>query len=148
MKEPESAGNDLAFSKSFLGSLAALLCNVFDACGSAIMVMVKLMQRSEVANITERKLAGILDDVFTRRRLCDTAEACCGLAHAGRLHVFCIFVYDPAWRKSVWRPVSISAVHPNFIQNSSCPEILRKSVRRHEALVAASQRSLRVHGYR
>ena len=52
MKEEESARNDLAFSKSFLGSIAALLCNVFDARGGTIMVMVKLMQRSEVSRIT------------------------------------------------------------------------------------------------
>ena len=51
MKEEESARNDLAFLKSFLGSLAALLCNVFDARGGAIMVMVKLMQRSEISSI-------------------------------------------------------------------------------------------------
>ena len=50
MKEPESAGNDLAFSKSLLGSIAALLCDVFDAPGGAVMVMVKLMQRSEVSS--------------------------------------------------------------------------------------------------
>ena len=52
MKERESAGNDLAFSKSFLGSIAALLCNVLNARGGAVMVMVKLMQRSEVSSIT------------------------------------------------------------------------------------------------
>ena len=52
MKEPESAGNDLAFSKSFLGSIAALLCNVFDARGGAVMVMVKLTQSSEVTRKT------------------------------------------------------------------------------------------------
>ena len=92
MKEPESAGNNLAFSKSFLSSIAALLCNVFDARGCTIMVMVELMQRSEVSNLTKRKLAGILDDVLTRSRLCNTAEACCGLAHAWRLHVICIFI--------------------------------------------------------
>ena len=53
MKEPESAGYDLAFSKSLLGRIAALLCNVFDAGGGTIMVMVKLMQRSEVSNIRQ-----------------------------------------------------------------------------------------------
>ena len=52
MKEPESAGNDLAFSKSFLGSISALLRNIFDASAGTIMVMVKQMQRSEVSNIT------------------------------------------------------------------------------------------------
>ena len=52
MKELESAGNNLAFSKSSLSSIAALLCNVFDARGCTIMVMVKLMQRFEVSNIT------------------------------------------------------------------------------------------------
>ena len=50
MKEEESARNDLAFSKSFLGSIAALLCNVFDARGGAIMVVIKMMQGSEVSN--------------------------------------------------------------------------------------------------
>ena len=76
MKEEESAGNDLAFSKSFLGSIAALLCNVSDARGGAIMVMVKLMQGSEVSSITQRKSAGILDDILTGSRLSNTAEAC------------------------------------------------------------------------
>ena len=52
VKEPESAGNDLAFSKRVLGIIAALLCNVFDARGGAIMVMVELMQRSEVSSLT------------------------------------------------------------------------------------------------
>ena len=48
MKEEESARNDLAFSKSFLGSIAALLCNVFDARIGAIMVMIKLMKGSKI----------------------------------------------------------------------------------------------------
>ena len=52
MKEEESAGNNFAFLKSFLSSIAALLGNVFDARGCTIMVMVELMQRSEVSNIT------------------------------------------------------------------------------------------------
>ena len=77
MKEEESAGNDLAFSKRFLGSIAALLCNLFDAGGGTVMVMVKLMQRSEVSNITQRKPASILDDIRKRNRLCNTVEACC-----------------------------------------------------------------------
>ena len=41
VKEEESARNDLAFSKSFLGSIATLLSNVFDAGGGTIMVMVE-----------------------------------------------------------------------------------------------------------
>ena len=44
--EEESARHDLAFSKSFLSGTAALLCNVFDARGGAIMVVIKLMQGS------------------------------------------------------------------------------------------------------
>ena len=76
MKEEESARHDLAFSKSFLGSILTLLCNVFDARGGAVMVMVTLMERSEVSNITQRKPAGILDDILTISRLCNTAEAC------------------------------------------------------------------------
>ena len=76
MKEEESARNDLAFSKSFLGSIAALLCNVFDARGGTVMVMVKLMQRSEVSNITQCKLASILDDIRKRNRLCNTVGLC------------------------------------------------------------------------
>ena len=52
MKEPESAGNDLSFSERVLGSIAALLDNVLDARGGAIMVMVKSMQRSEVSSKT------------------------------------------------------------------------------------------------
>ena len=47
MKEEESARNDLAFSKSFLGSIAALLCHV---CGGTIMVMIKLMQRGSLGH--------------------------------------------------------------------------------------------------
>jgi hypothetical protein len=142
MKEEESAGDDLAFSKSFLCSIAALLRNVFDARGGAIMVMIKLMQGSEVSNITQRKLAGILDDILTRSRLYNTAEACCGWAYAWRLNVVCFFIYHPVWWKSVWRSVSSSAVHSDFIQHFSCPEVLRKSVRWHEALVTTLQRGL------
>ena len=78
VKEEESASDDLAFSKGFLGGIAALLRNVFDASGGAIMVMVKLMQGSEVSTRTQRKPAGILDDIFTSRRLCNTATACFG----------------------------------------------------------------------
>ena len=142
MKEEESAGNDLAFSKRFLGSIAALLCNVFNARGSTVVVMVKLMQRAEVSSKTQRKLAGILDNILTRSRLCNTAEALCGWAHAWHLNVVCIFIYHPVWWKSNWRNVSISAVHSDFIQYFSCSEILGKSVRWHEALVAALQRGL------
>jgi len=141
MKE-ESARHDLAFSKSFLCSIAALLCNVFDARGGAIMVMVKLMQCSEISTITQRKQASILDDILTRRRLCNTAEACCGWAYAWSSNVVSIFVYHPVWWKSIWRSVCISAVHSDFIQYFSCPEILRKSVRWHEALMATLQRGL------
>ena len=83
MKEPESTGNDLAFLKSFLSCIAALLCNVFDARGGTVMVIVKLMQRSEVSSITQRKPAGILDDILTRSRLCNTAGVFGGLAYAG-----------------------------------------------------------------
>ena len=73
MIEEESARHDLAFSKSILGSILTLLCDVFDARGGAVMVMVKLMEGSEVSNITQRKPAGILDNVLTRSRLCDAA---------------------------------------------------------------------------
>ena len=92
VKEEESARNDLAFLQSILSSIAALLCNVFNARGSTIVVMVKLMQRAEVSSKTQRKLAGIMDNILTGSRLCNTAEACCGLAHAWRLHVICIFI--------------------------------------------------------
>ena len=51
-EEEESARNDLAFSKSFLSSIPTLLCNILDASVGAIMVMVQLMQRSEVASVT------------------------------------------------------------------------------------------------
>jgi len=95
VKEEESARNDLAFSKSFLGRFATLLCNVFDAGGGTIMVMVKLMQRSEVSNITQRKVMGILDDIRTRSRLCNTADAFCDGACAGHLYMLCIFIYQP-----------------------------------------------------
>ena len=95
VKEEESARNDLAFSKSFLGRFAALLCNVFDAGGGTIMVMVKLMQRSDDSDTTQHKLVGILDDIRTRSRLCNTADACCDGACAGHLDVLCIFSYHP-----------------------------------------------------
>ena len=142
VKEEESARNDLAFAKSLLGSIATLLGNIFDARGGAIMIMVKLMQGSEVSNITQREPAGILDDIFTRRRLCNTAEACCVWAYAWFHNLFCISFYHPVWWKSPWCSVCISAVHSDFIQYFSCPEVLRKSVRWHEALVAALQRCL------
>ena len=64
VKEEESARHDLAFLKSYLGGLFALLCNVFDARGGAIMVVIKLVQGSEVSNIAQRKLASILDDIL------------------------------------------------------------------------------------
>ncbi len=65
MKEEKSARNDLAFSKSFLGRFATLLCNVFDARRGAILVVFKLMQASEVSNIAESKTAGIKEDICT-----------------------------------------------------------------------------------
>ena len=91
VKEEESARDDFAFAKSFLGSIATLLCNVFDARGGAIMVMVKLIQGSEVSSRTQREPAGILDDIFTRSRLCNTAEACSGRPYAWRPNMFYIF---------------------------------------------------------
>ena len=119
------------------------------------MVMVKLMQRSEVSNITQCKLVGILGDIRTRRRLCNTActrsrlcntaDACCDGACAGHLDMLCIFIYHPVWRKRVWRSVFISAMHSHFVQYFSRSAILRKSVSWHEALVTALQRGLRVH---
>ena len=73
VKEEESARDDFPFAKGLLCSITTLLCNVFDARGGAVMVMVKLMQSSEVSSRTQRKLAGILDDIFTGSRLCNTA---------------------------------------------------------------------------
>ena len=146
-EEEEPARNDLAFLQSMLSSIAALLRNVFNARGSTIVVMVKLMQRAEVSSKTQRKLAGILDNIFTRSRLCNTADACCAWAYAWRLNVVCIFIYHPVWWKSVWRGVSSSDVLSDFIQYFSYSEILRKSVRWHETLMATLQRCLRVHGY-
>ena len=52
MKEPKPASNDLAFAKSFLSSILALLCNVFDTRGSAVMVLVELTQSSEISSVT------------------------------------------------------------------------------------------------
>ena len=82
MKEEAPTRNDLAFLQSILSSIAALLCNVFNARGSTIVVMVKLMQRAEVSSKTQRKLAGILDNILSRSRLCNIAEALCGWAYA------------------------------------------------------------------
>ena len=142
VKEEESTRHDLAFSTSFLSSIAALLCNVFDARGGAIMVMVKLMQSSEVSSRTQRKLAGILDDIFTGSRLCNTAGACYVRAYTRRPNVCCFFLYHPVWWKSPWRNSTIIAMHSDFIQYFSCPKILWKSVSWHEALVATLQRCL------
>ena len=90
VKEEESARNDPAFLQSILSSIAALLCNVINARGNTIVVMVKLMQRSEVSSKNQRIAASILDDILTRSRLCNTAEACFGWAYAWRLNVVCI----------------------------------------------------------
>ena len=79
------------------------------------MVMVKLMQSSEVSRITQRKSASISDDILTRSRLWNTVEACWGWAYAGRLNVVCIFIHHPVWRQSDWRNVGIRTVHSDFI---------------------------------
>ena len=52
VKEKESARDDLASSKRLLRCIFALLCNVFDAGVGAVMVVVKLMQSSEVSSKT------------------------------------------------------------------------------------------------
>ena len=65
MKEPEPAGNDFAFPKSLLRCIFAFLSNIFDARERTIMVMVELMQSSEIPRITKSELVGILDDIFT-----------------------------------------------------------------------------------
>ena len=109
------------------------------------MVMVNLMQRSEVSDITQHKLIGIMDGIRTRRRLCNTADACCDGACAGHLDMLCIFMYHPVWRKRLWRSVFISAMHAHFVQYFSRSKILRKSVSWHEALVTTLQRGLSVH---
>ena len=46
---PEPARNDRAFSKRLLGGIFALCCNILDARGGAIMIVMELMQRSEVS---------------------------------------------------------------------------------------------------
>ena len=109
------------------------------------MVMVKLMQRSDVSNITQRKLVSILDDIRTKSRLCNTADVCCDGACAGHLDMLCIFIYHPVWRKSVRRRVFIMAMHSHYVQSFFRSKILRKSVSWHEALVTALQRCLCVH---
>ena len=90
------------------------------------MVVVELMQRAEVSSITQRTPAGILDDILTRSRLCNTARASCGWAYTWRHNVVCLFIYHPVWWKDVLRSVSISAVHSDFIQYFSCSQILRE----------------------
>ena len=50
VKEKDSTGHDFAFSKSFLRCIFALLCHIFDAGVSAIVIVVKLMQSSEISS--------------------------------------------------------------------------------------------------
>ena len=64
VKKTEPARNDLAFSERCLCSFFALLCHVLDARGGAVVVVIELMQRSEVSCIAQCKLVGVLQKVF------------------------------------------------------------------------------------
>ena len=64
VKEPEPAGDDLAFSESVLRSIFALQCNILDARVGAIMVVIQLMQGSEISSQAQCKQVGVLDEVF------------------------------------------------------------------------------------
>ena len=108
----------------------------------AVVVMVELMQRSKVSSKAESKLAGILDDVCTGSRLCSTAVASYGCTYAWPHNVLAIVIHRPVWWKRVWCGVSGSLVHADFIQYPSHTEVLWKSVRWHESLVAALQGGL------
>ena len=49
VKEPEPARNDLAFSERFLRSVFAVLRQILDARGGAVVVMIEFKQRSQVS---------------------------------------------------------------------------------------------------
>ena len=64
MKEVESACHDLTLSESVLGGITSLLCDIFDASVRAIVIMIKLMQCSEVSAEAQSKAVGVLDYIL------------------------------------------------------------------------------------
>ena len=133
VKKPESACNDSAFSECLLGSLLALFGHVLDASGGAIVVVIELMQRSEVACIAQCKLVGVLDEVFAGSGLCNAGVR----RFLDSKNVFGVFLDIPDGREGCSGGVGVMASHAHLIQHLPCSRVLRESIRRHQALVTA-----------
>ncbi|MEC7710555.1 MAG: hypothetical protein VX902_07255, partial [Planctomycetota bacterium] len=95
VKEPEPAGNDLAFSESVLRSIFALLCDILDTGVGTIMVVIQLMQGSEISSEAQCKQLGVLDEVVVRCRLYNTITR--RLSDAN--YIIGLVINIPSWRK-------------------------------------------------
>ena len=96
VNEPEPAGDDLAFSESVLRSIFALQCNILDARVGAIMVVIQLMQGSEISSEAQCKQLGVLDEVVVRCRLYNTITRRLGDANS----IIGLVITIPGWREN------------------------------------------------
>jgi len=73
VEEKEAACHDAAPSQRLLGGLLALLLNVLDASAGAIVVVVELVERSEIPTEAQGKTLCVCDQVPEARRLSSSA---------------------------------------------------------------------------
>ena len=142
VEEKEAACHDAAPSQRLLGGLLALLLNVLDASAGAIVVVVELVERSEIPTEAQSKTLCVRHQVPEACRLFSAAiiswrvREACGPAT----------LLDGVPGERLGRhlnPVSV-ACHANLIQEGDVTDTLWKTIRRHEALVTALQGNLRV----
>ena len=141
VEEKEAACHDAAPSQRLLGGLLALLLNVLDASAGAIVVVVELVERSEIPTEAQSKTLCVRHQVPEACRLFSAAiiswrvREACGPAT--------LLDGVPGERLGPATLLSV-ACHANLIQGSDVAYTLWKTIRRHEALVTALQGNLRV----
>ena len=73
VEEKEAARHDTAPSQGLLGGLLALLLNILDTGAGAIMVVVELVEGSEITTETQSEATGVCDEVLEIHRLSSSA---------------------------------------------------------------------------
>jgi hypothetical protein len=73
VEKKEAARHDTASSQGLLGGLLALLLNILDTGAGAIMVVVELVEGSEITTETQSEATGVCDEVLEIDRLSSSA---------------------------------------------------------------------------
>ena len=154
VKEEETACHDAASSQRILGGFLALFLNVFDTSARAIVVVVELVECTEITTEAQGETFCICDEVLEASRL--SSSVCFIWGRSDRLFSTAIFTWGVHEARDVVAvrvgiparcrgrhlyPLSV-ARHTNLIQGSDVASTLWKTIRGHEAMVTALQGDL------